>query len=78
MLAKDLDPLGKTYLKEHKLTSNVSVVQSCKFAYCISNHYGNLLSIDQFEMMNTILNEEETHLHILIKSRYKHIDTVSQ
>ncbi len=78
MLAKDLDPLGETYLREHELTSNTPVVRSRELACVISNHFSNLPPAGQVEMMHAILDEEETCLHTLIKSSYERIDTVSQ
>lgn len=78
MLAEDLDPLGETYLREHKLTSNAPVVRSREQARVISDHFSNLPPAGQVEMMHAILDEEETRLHTLIKSSYERIDTVSQ
>ncbi len=78
MLAKDLDPLGKTYLRKHELISNAPVVRSRKRACIISDHFSNLPPAGQVEMMYAILDEEETHLHTLIKSSYKRIDIISQ
>lgn len=78
MLVKDLDLLGKTYLRKYKLTSNAPAVQSRKLAHVINDHFSNLPPAIQVLMMHAILNEEETPLHTLIKSTYKRIDTISQ
>lgn len=78
MLAKDLDPLGKTYLREHKLTSNAPVVQFLELAHVINDHFSILLLAGQVETIHAIFDKEETRLYTLIKSSYDRIDTVSQ
>ncbi len=78
MLAEDLDLLSETYLREQELISNTPIVQSRELACIISDHFNNLLPTSQFEIIHTILDEEGTRLHILIKSSYERIDTVSQ
>ena len=78
MLAKDLDLLGKTYLREYKLISNAPAIQSCELARIISNHFSNLPLAGQVKMMYAILNKKETHLYTLIKSTYERINIVFQ
>lgn len=44
----------------------------------MGKYFNNLLFAGQVKIMHIILDEEETHLHTLIKSIYKQINTIFQ
>lgn len=43
ILTKNLDPLGETYLRKYKLTSNALIIQSCELVCIIRNLFSNFL-----------------------------------
>lgn len=44
----------------------------------MGKHFNNLTSAGQVEIMHTILDKEEIHLHTSIKAMYKQINIIFQ
>lgn len=74
----DLEPLQSTYLKEHNLTSIAYILRSLKQARVMSKQFNNLSSTGQVQMIHTILDEEEIHLHAMIRTTLERIDSILQ
>lgn len=67
-LINDLESLQSSYLTEHNLTSIALIVRFLKQARIISKQFNNLPLIKQVQMIHTILNKKEIHLHAMIKT----------
>lgn len=64
---KDLELLQLSYLKKHNLISIKPVVRFLKQAWTMGEQFDNLLPAWQVQIIYTILDEEETYLHTMIK-----------
>ncbi len=76
-LMDNLELLQSSYLTEHNLTSIAPVVRSPEQACAMDEQFNNLPPAGQVQIMHTILNEEETRLHAMIRATLEWIDTIS-
>lgn len=62
---------------EHNLILIAPVIRFLEQACTISEQFNNLPPTRQVQMIYTILDEEKTHLHTIIRAILERIDTIS-